>query len=114
VLEAGRRLDRSDDLAGDAQLGEAPERGLLVGPEVPNGLIEPDQPLLYEVFRVPAGEEVRARLEPDEAVLAPDQGVERPAIPVPGAHHQLEIFELPLDLLRSGCGPCGHWPPPGD
>jgi len=41
-------------------------------------------------------------------------GHKHETITVPGAHHQLEIFELPLDLLRSGCGPCGHWPPPGD
>src|ERR671930_1167288 len=34
VLEPGRGLDRGDDLPGDAELREAPERGLLVGPEV--------------------------------------------------------------------------------
>ena len=31
VLEAGRRLDRGDDLARHAELGEAAERRLLVG-----------------------------------------------------------------------------------
>ena len=108
MLEAGGRLDRRDDLAGDAQLGEAPERGLLVGAEVPNRLVEPDQPFLDEVFRVPAGEEVRARLEADEAGVAPDQDIERPAVAVPGPQHKLKVFELPLSLLRSGCGPCGH------
>ena len=82
VLEAGRRLDRRDDLAGDAELREAPERRLLVGAKVPNRLVETDQTLLDEVFRVAPGEEVRAGLEPDEAVVAPDQDVERPAVAV--------------------------------
>jgi len=60
VLEPGRRLDRRDDLAGDAKLGKAPERGLLVGAEVPYRLVEPNQPFLDEVFRVAAGQEVRS------------------------------------------------------
>ena len=64
--------------------------------------------LRNEVFGVPAGEEIRARLEADEAVVAPDQDVERPAVTVPGAQHELKVFELPLGFLRSGCGPCGH------
>jgi len=113
VLEAGRGLDGGDDLTGHAQLREAPKRGLLVGAEVPNRLVKPDQAFLDEVLGVPAGEEVGAGLEPNEAVVAPDQGVERPAVTVPGAHHKLEVFELPLGLLRSGCGPCGHLASPG-
>src|SRR5207244_10544754 len=108
VLEPGRRLDRRDDLAGDAELRKAPERGSLVGTEVPHRLVEADQALLEEILGVPAGEEVGARLQPDEARVAPDQNVECGAVPVPRAQHELEVFELPLSLLRSGCGPCGH------
>src|SRR6478672_4191193 len=40
VLEARRRLDRRDDLPRDAELGEAPERRLLVRAEIADGLVE--------------------------------------------------------------------------
>src|SRR6185436_15323909 len=76
VLVAGRRLDGGDDLARDAELGEAAERRLLRA-VVPHGLVEADQPLLDEVFGVAPGEEVRARLQADEAGVAPHQLVER-------------------------------------
>src|SRR4051812_28429085 len=42
MLEARRRLDRRDDLARHAKLREAAERRLLVGPEIADGLVEPD------------------------------------------------------------------------
>src|SRR6266511_6316521 len=113
MLEAGRCLDGRDDLACHAELGEAAKRRLLVGPEVPHRLVEPDQALLDEVLGVTARQEVRTRLEADETGVAADQNVERPAVAVPGAQHELEIFELPLGLLRSGCGPCGHLASPG-
>src|SRR5438105_9354026 len=113
MLETGGRLDRRDDLPGHAQLGKASERGLLVGPEIPNRLVEADQALLDEVVRVAAGQEVGARLEPHEPGVAPDQDVERAAVPVPSAQHELEVFELSLGLLGGGCGlPCGHLAPP--
>src|SRR3990172_11571887 len=67
MLEARRRLDRRDDLSRDAELGEAPEGGLLVRAEVAHRLVEADQALLDEVVRLAAGDEVRARLQPDEA-----------------------------------------------
>src|ERR671935_336869 len=70
VLEACRRLDRRDDLAGDAELGEAPERRLLVVTEVADGLVEADQPFLDQILRVAARQEVRARLQADEAGVA--------------------------------------------
>jgi hypothetical protein len=99
VLEPRRRLDRGDDLPRHAQLGEAPERRLLVGAEVANRLVEADQPLLDEVLRVTAGEEVRARLQADEAVVAAHQGIERGGAAVPRLHHQLQILKLSLSLL---------------
>ena len=73
MLEARRRLDRGDDLPRHAQLGEAAERGLLVGPEVPHRLAQADQALLDEVLAVAAGKEVRARLHADEAGVPLDQ-----------------------------------------
>src|SRR3989442_9727546 len=108
MLEARRRLDRRDDLPGYAQLREAAEGRLLVGPEVAHRLVEADQALLDEILGVASGQEVRARLQPDEAGVAPDQDVERTAVAVPGTQDKLQILELPLGLLRSGCGPCGH------
>ena len=102
VLEARRRLDRGDDLPRHAELGEAAERRLLVGAEVADRLVEADQPLLDQVLGVAAGEEVRARLEPDEARVAADQLVEgrrRRCAP----DDELQILELSLSLLRR-CG----------
>src|SRR5439155_14626451 len=108
MLEAGRRLDGGDDLPGHAELGEAAERGLLVRPEVAYGLVETDQPLLDQILRVAAREEVRARLQPDEARVTAHEDVQRAAVAVPRPKHELEILELSLGLLRCGRGPCGH------
>src|SRR5207244_10585316 len=92
-------LDRRDDLPRHAQLREAPERRLLVGPEVPNRLVEADQALLDEIFGIAAGEKIRAGLEPHEAGVSADQDVERTTVAVPGAQHELKVFQLPLGLL---------------
>src|SRR5207245_11558134 len=111
VLEARRRLDRRDDLAGDAELREAAKRRLLVGAKVPHRLVEADQAFLDQVVRLAAGEEVRARLQADEAVVAPEQGVHRAAVAVPRAQDELQILKLSLSLLGGlscGCGPGGH------
>src|SRR3954468_15490717 len=106
VLETGRSLDRGDDLARYTELGEAAERGLLVGAEIPHRLVEADQPLLEQVVVVAAGEEVRARLEADEARVAAGERVHRDAVTVPGLDHELEIFELSLDFLRRAYRRC--------
>ena len=58
VLVAGGGLDRGDDLAGDAELGEVAEAGLAIGPEVPDRLVETDQSLLNQVVGVAADQEV--------------------------------------------------------
>src|SRR5579872_1137771 len=114
VLEAGGGLDRRDDLAGDAELREAPERRLLVGAKVPDGLVEADEALLDQVLRVAAGEEVRAGLQADEARVAAHQLVHRDAVTVPALHDVLEILKLSLSLLRRirRCGASGHELPP--
>src|SRR5207302_7148848 len=101
VLQPRRRLDRGDDLAGYAELREAAKRGLLVGAEVAHGLEEPGQALLNEVLGIAADEEVRARLQADEAGVAADERVHRRPVAVPRADDELEIVELPLGLLRS-------------
>jgi len=49
----------------------------------------------------PAGQEVRARLEPHERGVTADQGVQRAAVAVARLEHQLEILELALRLLLS-------------
>src|SRR5205085_5271577 len=89
VLEACRALDRGDVLPGDAKLREGAKRRLLVGPEVPHRLVEADQPLLDQVVAVAADEEVRARLEPDERRVAPNQRVESGLIAVSGLEDEL-------------------------
>jgi hypothetical protein len=92
VLEAGRGLDRGDDLARDTELGEAAERRLLVGAEITHRLVEADQPLLEEIVVVAAGEEVRARLEADEARVAANEPVHRDAVAVSGLDNELKIL----------------------
>src|SRR6266540_2160867 len=99
VLEAGRGLDRRNDLARDAKLGEGAERRLLVRAEIAHRLIEADQPFLDQVLRVAAGEEVRARLQPDEPRVAPDQLIERDLVAVSGLEDELQVLELSLSLL---------------
>src|SRR5262249_36605111 len=92
VLEAGRGLDRRDDLPCDAELRKAAERRLLVGPEVPDRLVEADQPFLQKVVVVAAREEVRARLETDESRVAADEGVHGDLVAVPCLEDELEIL----------------------
>src|SRR6266540_2243838 len=92
VLEPRRRLDRGDDLPRDAELGERPERRLLVRAEVADRLVEADQSLLDQVLGVAAGEEVRARLEPHESRVAADQEVERRAVAVARLQDELQIL----------------------
>ena len=106
VLEARRGLDRRDDLARDAELREAAERRLLVGAEIAHGLVEADQALLDQVLGVAAGEEVRARLQADEAGVAADQLRPSRAVAVAGLEDELEILKLSLSLLRRICA-CG-------
>jgi hypothetical protein len=116
VLEPGGGLDRRDDLPRNAELGERAERRLLVVPEVAHSLVEADQPLLDQVLRVAAGEEVRARLEPHEARIAADQLVEGRPVAVPCSDDELEILKLSLSLLLArNCGrrPCCHRFSPG-
>ena len=100
VLETRRRLDGRDDLPRHAQLGEAAERRFLVRAEVADSLVEADQPLLDQVLGVAAGEEVRARLEPDEPRVAAHERVECLAVAVPGPHDELQVRKLSLELLR--------------
>ena len=75
VLVAGCRLDRGDDLARDAQLGEVAEARLAIGPIVADRLVETDESLLDQVVGIAAGEEVRRGLEPDETVVTADDPV---------------------------------------
>src|SRR4029077_587334 len=100
VLEPCRRLDRGDDLPGHAELGEAAERRLLVGPEVADRLVEADQPLMQKVVVVAARQEVRARLEAHESRVAADKCVHRDAVVVPRLEDELQILKLSLSLLR--------------
>ena len=53
--------------------------------------------------RVAAGEEVRARLQADEAGVAADEHLQRGAVAVAGLEHELEILKLALSLLRRVC-----------
>ena len=111
MLEAGGGLDRRDDLAGDAELGEAPERGLLVGAEVAHRLVEADQPFLDQILGVTAGGSTSspsvARSRCSGGSACPSPACRRSA----RADDELKVFELPLGPLgrgHSGGGSGGH------
>src|SRR5439155_22750217 len=70
---AGGRLDGGDDLAGDSQLRERPERRLTLDLVVADRLVQADQRLLLDVVAVAAHQEVPAALGPGEAAIALDQ-----------------------------------------
>src|SRR5262245_745553 len=111
MLEARRGLDRRDDLARNAELGEAAERSLLLDPEIPDRFVQPDQALLNEVLGVAAGEEIRARLQPNERRVAAQKLIKRLVVAVPSTNHQLQILKFSLNLLgRADCygGLAGH------
>src|SRR5262249_52114884 len=103
VLEAGGGLDRRDDLARDAELGKAAERGLLVGPKVPHRLVETDQPFLQQIVVVTARKEVRTRLEAEETRIPANQRVQGDRVAVPSLENELKILEFSLDFLRRAC-----------
>ena len=100
VFVTRRRLDRRDDLARDAELGERAERRLLLDPVVAHGLVEADEALLDQVIGISACDEVARRLEADEAVVAPDHL--RLGCPIAVARLQDEVQILDLTLNPSG------------
>src|SRR3712207_4584450 len=108
VLVAGRRLHRRDDLARDAQLREVAEARLAVAAVVADRLVEPDQALLDEVVRVAADQEVRRRLQADEAVVAADDAVVGVALAGLREGDEIVIINLELRLIvpdrRGGYG----------
>ena len=94
VLVPRRRLHRADDLPGDAQLGERPERRLAVGPEVPRRLEQADHPLLLDVVEVGPDEEVAAGLGPDETAIALEEDIERFGVAMLGTNYQLIVANI--------------------
>ena len=98
VLVAGRGLDRGDDLARDAQLGEVAEARLAVGAVVADRLVQADEALLDQIVGVAAGEEVRRGLEPDEAVVTADEAVVRVGVALLREGDQEAILNLRLSL----------------
>src|SRR5450755_1100066 len=102
VLVPGRRLDRGDDLARDAELGEVAEARLAIGAVVAHRLVEADQALLDQIIGVAAGQEVRRGLEADESVIPADQPIVGVWTPLLGQGDQETILNLRLSLRRSG------------
>src|SRR5690606_14721362 len=72
-------------------------------------------PLLDQVVRVAARQEVGARLQPHEAVVAAQQLIHGGLAAVPGLEHELEVLELALGLLgrlrRGRCAGCHRFSP---
>ena len=101
MLVAARGLDRGDDLPGDAELGEVAEARLAVGPEVADRLVEADQSLLDQILGVATEQEVRRRLEPDEAAITLDDPVVGVGTAPLGERNQVRILKLGLSV-RSG------------
>src|SRR6185437_16973202 len=106
VLVARGGLDRGDDLARDAQLGEVAEARLAVGPVVADRLVEADEPLLDEVVRVSPGQEVRRGFEAHEPVVPANDVVISLAVPLLGESDEITILDL---RLRAGsCRKSSH------
>src|SRR5205807_5429716 len=106
------------DLPGYAELRERAERRVLVRTVVPNRLVEPDQALLDEVVRVAAGEEVGARLQPHEPLVAADDRVHRPLVALSRSGDQGHLPRVTphprMHLPRQRCvWPRHHAPPTG-
>src|SRR3954463_10225528 len=99
MLVPARRLDGGDDLARDAELREVAEARLAVGSEVAHGLVEADEALLDEVLRLAAEQEVRRRLEPDEAAVALDDPLIRVGAAGLGERDEVGILKLGLRLM---------------
>ena len=76
MLLTCRRLDRRDDLARHAQLGERTERGQAVVAKIADSLVEPDHAFLHDILPISADEEVRARLRANEVAILVDQVVQ--------------------------------------
>ena len=106
VLLAARGLDGRHDLAGDAQLGEGPERRLAVA-EVADGLEQADHALLLDVVGVAAGEEVAPGLGPGEAAVAVQQQVEGLDVTLVEEAHQHLVREVGGG--GAGLGHPGSW-----
>ena len=98
MLVACRGLDRRDDLARDAELGEVAEARLTVGAIVADRLVETDEALLDEIVRVAAGEEVGRGLEAHEAVVPADEPVIGVGVPGFGEGDEVAILNLKLTL----------------
>src|SRR5206468_3598926 len=102
VLVARRRLDRGDDLPGDAQLREVAKARLAVRAVVADGLVEPDQSFLDEVVAVASGQEVRRGLQADEAVVPAHEPVVRVGVALLGKGDQEAVIYLKLTLRVTG------------
>ena len=94
VLLPSGRLDGGDDLAGDAELGEGPERRLAVGPEVADRLVEPDHAFLLDVVGVGADQEVAPRLGARETAVALEQHVQRVAVAPPRPFEKVIVLQV--------------------
>jgi hypothetical protein len=102
VLVARGGLHGGDDLPRDAQLGEVAEARLAVRSEVADRLVEAHEPLLDQVFRVAAGEEIRGGLQAHESVVAPDKTVVGVAIALLCESDQEDILDLRFSVRVVG------------
>src|SRR5215211_597558 len=98
VLVAAGRLDGGDDLPSDAELREVTEARLAVRAVIPDRLVQAEQPLLYQVLRVAAQEEIRGGLEAHEAAVAPNDAVVGFGASPLREGDEVGIFQLSLRL----------------
>src|SRR5204862_8089560 len=77
VVVAARGLYRGGELARDAGLGEVAEARFAIGAGVADRLVEAEEPLLDQILGLAAEQEVRRRLQADEAAIALDDALIR-------------------------------------
>src|SRR5437660_6837475 len=82
VLLAPGAADGRDELPGDAEIGEGPERGTLAGLEVADRLEQADHALLNDVVAVGPGQEVGTGLHASEVPVPGEQRFGSPGVAV--------------------------------
>ena len=78
VLLAPCAADRRDELARDADVGEGPERRLLVRLEISDGLVQADHRLLEDVVALGADQEIGAGFHSSEVPVAGEEALGGP------------------------------------
>src|SRR5436190_16096572 len=108
MLVAARGLDGRDDLPRDAELREIAEARLPVRAEVPDRLVQAQEPFLNQVVRIATQQEIRRRLQAHESAVALDDPVIRVRAAALRERDEIRILKLRWSFGAAGCGCSGR------